>query len=352
MTNSSSVATVSAAFTEREITEPVDLCLSDGRLDPSAVGWSRRPLHRANLRGSWGRKKRWDYWCVTTREHMVSFTYADIDYIGLASVAFLDFATERWIEKTVVLPLAAGFSQPDTVGGRDITFDRLGLRLAMRELDDGTELTARFRAQSGEKVDAEIFVERPPGHETLTVVVPWSERVFQLTSKHNTRPARGQVRVDGRRHDVGPDNQGFACLDYGRGIWPYRTTWNWTSASGVQGNRTIGIQLGGTWTDGTGSTENALCVDGRLSKISEDLVYEYDRRDFLRPWRIRTPHTERVDLTFSPFYCKQLEGDLLVLGGQLHLCFGHFAGVMVDAAGDAHRIDDLLGWSEEVRVRW
>ncbi|MEV5398578.1 hypothetical protein AB0N26_20700 [Streptomyces cellulosae] len=36
---------------EREITSPVDLCLPDGRLNPAAVGWTRRPLHRANLRG-------------------------------------------------------------------------------------------------------------------------------------------------------------------------------------------------------------------------------------------------------------------------------------------------------------
>ena len=36
---------------EPEITEPVDLCLPDGRLNPAAVGWTRRPLHRANLRG-------------------------------------------------------------------------------------------------------------------------------------------------------------------------------------------------------------------------------------------------------------------------------------------------------------
>lgn len=56
---------------EHEITEPVDLCLPDGSLNPAAVGWSRKPLHRANLRG-WGRTKRWEYWCVTTPTHLVA----------------------------------------------------------------------------------------------------------------------------------------------------------------------------------------------------------------------------------------------------------------------------------------
>jgi hypothetical protein len=46
---------------ERELTEPVDLCTPDGELDPAALGWSRRPLHRANLHGRFGINKRWDY---------------------------------------------------------------------------------------------------------------------------------------------------------------------------------------------------------------------------------------------------------------------------------------------------
>nr|BFE82799.1 hypothetical protein GCM10020093_054000 [Planobispora longispora] len=50
---------------EREIVVPTDLCLPDGRLNPEAVGWTRRPLHRANLRG-WGRAKRWEYWGIVT----------------------------------------------------------------------------------------------------------------------------------------------------------------------------------------------------------------------------------------------------------------------------------------------
>ena len=30
-------------------------------------------------------------------------------------------------------------------------------------------------------------------------------------------------------------------------------------------------------------TENGICIDGRLTKISEDLVFEYDRADMMKP---------------------------------------------------------------------
>ena len=73
---------------EREITEAVDLCGPDGRLNPAAIGWSRRPLHRANLLGR-GRTKRWEYWCVTAPTHVLGVTVSDLDYAALHAVWFL-----------------------------------------------------------------------------------------------------------------------------------------------------------------------------------------------------------------------------------------------------------------------
>src|SRR5690349_17034087 len=79
----------------REIDRDVALCTPGGRLNAEAKGWSRRPLHRCNLRGPWGRAKRWDYWCVTWNGGVLSLTYADFDYLGMASSLFLDRETGR-----------------------------------------------------------------------------------------------------------------------------------------------------------------------------------------------------------------------------------------------------------------
>ena len=53
------------ACTERELVEPALLCTRDGDLNPEALGWSRRPLLEPNLSGHRGRRKRWNYWCIT-----------------------------------------------------------------------------------------------------------------------------------------------------------------------------------------------------------------------------------------------------------------------------------------------
>ena len=66
--------------TEREITTPVDLCTPDGAaLNPAARGWSRVPMHRANLIGHAGTNKRWDYWAVLAGDVVVSTVFADLD---------------------------------------------------------------------------------------------------------------------------------------------------------------------------------------------------------------------------------------------------------------------------------
>jgi hypothetical protein len=99
---------------EREITEAVDLCMPDGKhLNPAAKGWSRRPLHTANLRGGWGRTKRWDYWAVLAGDLVVSVTYADVDYLGLADLWWVDLATGETGGRPAPLPLGRGVFLPE-----------------------------------------------------------------------------------------------------------------------------------------------------------------------------------------------------------------------------------------------
>ncbi|MCA9604031.1 MAG: DUF2804 domain-containing protein [Myxococcales bacterium] len=332
---------------ERELTQPVPLCWSDGRLNRDAVGWARRPIVRGNLRGAWPRKKRWEYWCVTTETHLVALTYADLDYLGLADLWFLDFASGREHHHAMAIPLAAGFRHAERCGDADVGFDQGGLRLRIHDEPNGTRLSFVSRRASGRvRLEGEIFVAHPEGHETLSVVVPWSDDRFQLTSKHQCRPATGELVFDGATFRFDASNGAFGCLDYGRGVWPLETTWNWASASGRVGERVIGLNLGGQWTDGTPSTENAFVVDGRLHKISEDVVFDYARDRFIDPWRLRTA-SGSVDLRFVPFHERASRIHLGVLRSEVHQCFGRFEGTLGE-----HRLDGLLGWAEEHRARW
>ncbi|MGW4502611.1 DUF2804 domain-containing protein [Micromonospora sp. NPDC004336] len=323
---------------EREITEPVDLCLPNGRLNPAAVGWSRRPLHRANLRG-WGRAKRWEYWGIVTPTHIVGLVVSSLDYAGVHGVYVLDRRTGVETDRETVVPLARGAVFPPVSGTGPVRVSGGGLTFHIDQSPDGTTIRA---AAPGVEVDVEVPL--PPGHESLGVVVPWSTRRFQYTVKDVGRPVRGTLRVDGTTHPIGGDDS-FAVLDHGRGKWPYAVRWNWAAGSGPG----RAIQLGGRWTDGTGSTENALLLDGRLHKIGAELAWRYDRADWLRPWRITGTG---VDVEFHPFHERIARTNLGVLANETHQCFGHFSGWACADDGERVDLDGLVGWAEEARNRW
>lgn len=332
---------------EREITAPVDLCRADGRLNPDAVGWTRTPQHNTDRIGrgayGWGRNKRWEYWAITTPTHFLALTVSSLDFAAVHEVWVLDRATEKSYGGSVVSPLSGSVTLPGTLADGPARAKASTISIGIDEVAGGTRLQAR----NGD-IGFDVIAELPNGHERLGVVVPWNKRLFQYTVKDVARPAQGTVTIAGTEYPV-PAGESWAVLDHGRGRWPYSMRWNWGAASGIVDGRVIGVQIGGKWTVGTGSTENSLLVDGRLHKISEELAWDYDVDNWLAPWRI---HGELADLTFTPFYDKVSATNLLIFASSTHQCFGHYSGWMASDTGKRVRVDGLLGFAEAVHNRW
>lgn len=338
---------MSKIVTEREITEAVSLCLPNGKLNPDAIGWTRTPLHDTSGIGAghvaWGRNKRWEYWAVTTPSHILSLTVSSLDYAAVHAILVYERASGRVIDRSTVSPFSTSATLPPSLTEGPARARTRDLTIDIDEVAGGTRLRG-----STTGVKFEVNAERPQGHEALAVVVPWSERRFQYTVKDVARPASGWLEVDGIRVEI-PVGESWAVLDHGRGRWPYRVTWNWGAASGTQDGQVIGLQIGGQWTNGTNSTENALVIDGRLHKISEELDWTYDESDWLSPWRISG---SLVELRFEPFWDRVSHTELLILGSRGHQCFGHYTGWVEISEGKRVEITGLLGWAEDVRNRW
>jgi hypothetical protein len=338
---------------ERELTAAVPLCLPNGRLNPAAVGWARHPLVDTDGIGrggfGWGRNKRWEYWAVTTPTHIIAITVSSLDYASLHQLWVKDRRSGEEVDLLAIGPLSGSATLPGTLGAGSARTRTKNLRIDIDELGgaDAGPPGTRLRAVS-DRVTIDVLAELPPGHEAMAVVVPWNERLFQYTVKDVARPASGTITIDGVIHRL-PRGESWAVLDHGRGRWPYSMTWNWGAASGVVDGSTIGLQLGGKWTVGTGSTENALSVDGRITKYGDELSWEYSQSDFLEPWRIRGEH---LDLVFTPEFDRSSQTNMLVIGSETHQCFGHYSGTAIDENGTTRRIDGLFGWAEHVHNRW
>lgn len=328
---------------ERRLLAPVSLQRAPGRLNWDAAGWAEQPVvDTCGLGRGWGRNKRWEYWGIVTPTHLIALTISDIDYAAVCEVWVMQRAGERtWAAASTLVP-PRGVRLPSVIEGGPARAQGRGLAVAVDEVDGGTRLRA---VAAGVRLD--ILAVRPPGHERLAVVVPWSDRRFQYTVKDVARPARGWVETDGTRHPV-PDGQSWAVLDHGRGRWPYDVRWNWGAASGRSGGRVIGLQVGGTWTAGTGVSENAVVVDGSLHKIHGELAWDYDLSRWRSPWRVEGHGLEAV---FTPFYNKGSRTNLGLVSSRTDQCFGYWTGRL--RTDDATvEFTDLLGWAEDVHNRW
>jgi hypothetical protein len=330
-------------ITEREITAPVDLCLESGRLNPDAVGWTRTALHRTRLRG-WGRNKRFEYWSIVTPTSIFTMNISHHDYRANVSVTYIDRATYGEVRQggNTWLPKPGGLD--DIRDGQPMEASRKDVVVRMTPVGNDTVLHARSA-----RIDLDVRVLADHEHESMGVVVPWSDTHFQYTKKDNCLRAEGIIVVDGVSHEIDPATS-YAVHDRGRGRWPYFTLWNWGAGNGrTTDGEELGLQFGGKWTDGTPSTENWVRVDGRLSKISSHLDWQYDSNDWLAPWSLQGPG---VAVVFTPQRHLRHLFDRWIVKSRGDTCFGHFSGFIALDGGGVVEFTNVFGHVEEVERRW
>jgi hypothetical protein len=340
---------------ERELTEPVDLCTPGGaRRNPAARGWSRRPLHRANLDGGGaGRNKRWDYWAILAGDLVVSSVYSDIDVLGLADVYWADLATGASGGKAIVTAPDGTITLPDVPASAPLVVDHDGLALSITDDGTGTQLRATWTEPDGRAGRLDVTVELPGGHESLNVVIPWSDIEFNYTSKHQARSARGALVVGDRRWEIGrAGGEAWGVLDVGRGRWPHEIRWNWGGGAGRVGAHVVGLQFGAKWTEGTGFTENGIIVDGRLCKLGNELRFDYDWDAPMQPWHVVDPGGQ-LDVVLTPRFDKHSKVDGGPdLGSETHQVFGTWSGRLRTDDGLELELAGLQGFAEEARQLW
>lgn len=327
---------------EREITQPVDMCRPDGQLNPAAVGWSRKALHRANLKG-WGRNKRFEYWCIVAPDFLITANVSHHDYRANVASTYIDRHSHEKLayRQNVWLPPRGTMSDPlsrDRVAGT-----AKGLTVVLEPNAQGTRILV-----TAERLQAELQAFEAPDRESMGVLVPWDNRRFQYTRKDNCVPIEGVVVVDGVEKRLSRETT-LAIHDHGRGRWPYDTRWNWGAGSGRTDGHEIGLNFGAKWTDGTPSTENCVRLDGRVHKISEDLHWSYDRGNWTAPWRITG---ERVRVVFTPQIYHHHKFDRVIVSAEGDQCFGHFNGEVIADDGSVVPVRNIYGLVEEVHRKW
>ena len=343
---------------QTELTQPGPLLTPDGRLDQ--IGWSRRPLLDCNLESARFyalrplqrfRIKRWDYYAVFSPRRFFSATIADLGYAGNLFVYTMDFKTGDLHEEGVVVPFGKGIELPRNSDVGDSRFEDHRLKLTFSLHPDRRHLSVAWPAfHDGRGIEAEIDLQALPSYESMTITIPIGEKRFYYNRKINCLPAAGYVRYGDLTEPLDPANC-LGSLDWGRGVWDYRSFWNWASASGfLPDGRTIGLNLGRGFGDLSKAGESAVVLDNRIHKL-EQVAFDYVSGAYMQPWTF-ADQEGRLRLRFTPFRERVATTKLGIIDSEVHQMFGRYSGTVITDEGETLEIRDLIGFAEEHRARW
>ncbi len=341
-----------------EISQQGPLLKPDGTL--AQVGWSRCPMLDCNLEDARSyifrplqflRIKRWDYYAVFSPRRFFSATVADLGYAGNVFVYTLDFESGELHEEGLVIPFGKGIVLPRNSTEGVTSYRGKGVEVTFSVEGKERRLFLDWPGfHDGRGIRAEITLSEFPEHESMNIVIPIGRKRFYFNRKINCLLASGYIQYGDIRGELEPD-ESLGSLDWGRGVWQYRSYWNWASASGyLHDGRCVGLNLGRGFGDTSAPTENAMVVDGRIHKLGE-VAFEYDSSDYMGPWRFRDDKG-RLALTFGPFKERVAKTNLGIIASEVHQTFGRYSGEAILENGEALHIRGLIGFAEEHRARW
>ncbi|MDD5312884.1 MAG: DUF2804 domain-containing protein [Dehalococcoidia bacterium] len=340
-----------------EIVNQAPLLDKEGNL--TAIGWARQPLLEPNLENVniYGLKflqplriKRWQYYGITTPTHFFSFTISHVGYIGSIFAYILNFETGEYHEETLTVPFGAGVVLPRDSTEGDCEYKKGEIHLHFT-IENGSRrvLAVNWPRFGGKDLKALVDLELVDGHESVVNVFPFENKRFFYTRKVNCIPASGVVEY-GQVYQVTPDSC-LGTLDWGLGVWPYRSFWIWGSTSQfLPDGRTIGLNLGGGIGNNPDVNDNAVILNGKVHKIGV-VDFKYDTSDFKKPWTMAS-QDGRLSLKFMPFFERVAKTDLKVLSSEVHQMFGRYNGIVTLDNGEKLEIKDLIGWAEEHHAKW
>ncbi|MFX0015114.1 MAG: DUF2804 domain-containing protein [Promethearchaeota archaeon] len=338
---------------QNEITEPTDLFNDDGSLIQR--GWARKPIltyNKENIGKRWTRIKEWDHFSILNRQCGIQLTIGDIGYLTQMSYVWLDFekenrfdkATMKFLTKSKLLPLTS-------LEDSSIMFPTKKFIATISKEKDKRVLTLEDPSFQKKGIKATIKLDDDPKMDNTVVVTGYKEdpRLFYYNHKINYMPAEGTVEIGDNNYFFEPETS-FGLMDWGRGIWPYRTHWLWGSACGMVNEVPVAFNIGYGFGDLSTHTENIVFYDGAAHKLDE-VTFHNEKRDPTKPWTF-TSNDDRFKMELKPLIPHQETLNFGFISLNSSLLHGFYSGDLILDNGEKIHIDEMLGHAEDIYWRW
>ena len=288
------------------------------------TGIYRTPFHRAELRARGWRRyrlKEWHYVSFTTDEWFVALGLVNLGYVGnLFAYAVDRVQNSSAVEYGTMSPIGRALQiAPSSTNGET--------RWATRN----ARVLVRARNGWDLELDIPLGSERLRGHgrieerDSLAMLHRLGPGRHAYTHKAAGWPASGQLDLGTRSIRL---DGGLGASDWTRSEANRITEWKWASLSGVLSDGTVlGLNLSAdVYDDEAGhSLENALWVDGRVSRLS-GVRFRMPIEPKTKPWRIESLDSDEVELEFQPLGAREDHTSFGLVRTDFVQPYGRFTG--------------------------
>lgn len=328
---------------------------SDGEL--SEAGYSTKLIkkyQRSDIKANKWRIKEWDYYYIGNNQYGIALTVADNTYMALGSISFLNFDKPFDVTKSVMKLFSKGkLDLPSSSGDGDVFFNNKNCQISFFNKNGERHIQANFKNFLNKKdFRCDIYLSET-NEDSMVIATPFKKRKhFYYNQKINLLKANGYFKIGDDVYDL--NDEAYAVLDWGRGVWTYKNTWYWASLNALNHGKRIGFNLGYGFGDTSKASENMFFVNDKAYKLDDvhfDIpINKHGRDDYLKEWKFRSVDGS-IDLIFKPILNRHANMNILVLKSLQNQVFGRFSGT-ITVNNERYSFTDLLGFAEKVTNYW
>ncbi len=295
--------------------------------------------------------KEWDYYLIYNQDYAIALTVADNGYLGVTSASVLEWDSKFQVTKSKTMPLTMGkLGMPSSSDSGDIKVKNKQVKMNFI-VDDRRKLEVCFDDYHERcALKGHVYLHNHLDMDSMVIATPFhnSKRAFYYNQKITCMPAHGEITLGDKTYAFDPEDS-FGILDWGRGVWTYKNTWYWGSASGRLGEDVFGFNIGYGFGDTSHATENMLFFNDKAHKLEH--INFHIPEDYLKPWKFSSSDG-RFEMDFMPILDRSDHINALVIETNQHQVFGRYTGTAILDDGTKVELNDFLGFAEKVSNRW
>ena len=323
-------------------------------------GWSRKAIWRYKRNYIKYHSifiKEWDYYAtyISDLKLWICMTISDLGYAGLYSISVIDLNINKYnqIEEIIPLPLGKINLPENSLDDHLINFEGKKLKITYEKKSNKRIIKARSEnliLPNGKKgIDIILEMNQNEKGESINIQTTWNHnrQLFYLNEKINGLESKGKLIIE--KEEIKFKGPTFTVLDWGRGVWAYKGTWYWSSATGIINNVKYGFNLGYGFSDRSPATENCIFYNEIIHKVDQ-IIFNIPNNIYHK-WIIQS-NDGKVNLFFYPKVNRMSRMNFIIIKSVQDQVFGVFEGILKLDDGKEIFVKDLYGFAEKVYNRW